>query len=85
MSSIKFKFKIFHNIAMKTYNEIYNRIAIKMKMLRFERKLTQETLSEISGISINSISNIENMKEDIKLSTLISIAKALNMDIKEFL
>lgn len=64
--------------------DIFEMIAIKIKTLRFKHKWTQEELSEKSGISINSISNIENMKEDIKLSTLIALASAFNIPLVQF-
>ena len=68
---------------MKLNNNLYEKIAIKIKTLRFKNNWTQDDLSEKSGMSINSISNIENMKEDIKLSSLISISNAFNISIIE--
>ena len=65
--------------------EIYEKIAIKIKILRFQNNWTQEQLAEKSGISINCISNIENMKEDIKISTLCNIAIAFNKSLTDFL
>ncbi len=69
---------------MELNDNIYEKIAIKTKILRFKNNWTQEDLSEKSGISINSISNIENMKEDIKLSTLIAFANAFEISIAEY-
>ena len=68
---------------MKLNNNLYEKIAIKIKTLRFKNNWTQDDLSEKSGMSINCISNIENMKEDIKLSSLISISNAFNVSIIE--
>lgn len=51
----------------------------RVKELRTDKNLTQEQLAELTGISRQSISNIETGNyKDINGSTLMSIAKALN-------
>lgn len=48
---------------------------IKLKKIRFSMNMTLKELSELSGVSINTLSEIENGK-DCKVSTLCKIANA---------
>ena len=64
--------------------ELRKIIGGNVKHYRFKRNMTQEALSELTNISTNSISSIENGKVDVRLSTLESIAKALETDVVEF-
>ena len=57
----------------------------KIKFERNKRKLSQEQLAELSGISIHGISNIETGKTDVKYTNLLSIAKAFDMHISVLL
>lgn len=51
-----------------------------------KRKLTIKKLSEISGVSAGSISEIANGKENNpKLMTVINISDALNIPLKDLL
>ena len=45
--------------------------------------MTLETLAKLSGISKGHLSKIERQEREPKLSTLIQIALALKVDIKE--
>ena len=45
--------------------------------------MTLETLAKLSGISKGHLSRIERQERDPKISTLIQIATALNVDIEE--
>lgn len=52
--------------------------------LRERRKLlglSLEDLSRLSGSTIPTLSNIERGKRDVKLSTLVSLANALRIDL----
>ena len=49
----------------------------QIKALRIERGLKQNELAEKAKISWRQLSNIENDKTDPKISTLVSIATAL--------
>lgn len=58
----------------------------KIKEYREKRKLSQEQISNITGISRSLLSKIENGKVlDIKLSTLCKIADALRIDVKKLI
>lgn len=54
-------------------------IGARLKAYRIDFPLSQEALSEKSGISIRSISRMEN-GEDIQFGNLIKILIALNLD-----
>ena len=43
--------------------------------------MTYRKLSRLSGISKTSLNDIANFREDPKQSTMIAIARALNMDV----
>lgn len=55
----------------------------KVKERRTELGMTQEELSEKSGVSRTIISKIEsNQKIDVKLSTLVALANALKQSVE---
>ena len=59
------------------------KVEILVKKLRTEKGITLETLAKLSGISKGHLSKIERGEREPKLSTLIQIALALKVDIKE--
>lgn len=59
------------------------KIEILIKKIRLEQNMTLETLAKLSGISKGHLSKIERQEREPKLSTLIQIALALKVDIKE--
>lgn len=50
---------------------------VKMKVLREKKKVSQEDLAQLSGVSVKTISNIENCKVKPTRNNGIAIAKAL--------
>ena len=54
-----------------------------LKMLRYAKGLTQQELADAAGISRDTYRNIESGRSDPKISTLKSIAKALEVDIDD--
>ena len=71
-----------------TYNMKHDRlqkhIAFRIRECRKEQKLSQEKLSELAGLGIKAIQNMENMKYDFKIKTLESVIKALGITVEEF-
>ena len=61
----------------------FMKIEILVKKIRLEKNMTLETLSQLSGISKGHLSKIERQERDPKMSTMIQIALALKVDIKE--
>ncbi len=62
--------------------EIYINIGKNIKTLREKYHLTQEKLAEKAGISLDYLGKIEVNINKPGLKTLIKIAKALNIHIK---
>ena len=49
----------------------------------YEKELTYKELSSLSGISESTLNRIANYATDPKQSTMIAIARALNMDVTD--
>lgn len=49
----------------------------------YQNNMSYRELSRLSGISLSSLNDIANFKKDPKQSTMISIARALNMEVSE--
>lgn len=64
--------------------ELLEKIAICVRTERFKRKISQTTLAEMADLSVNCISNLENFKQESKITTLNSVANALGMKIEDF-
>lgn len=60
-------------------------IGRKLKKFRIKKKYTLRQLSELSGISVSFISDIENGRRNPSIDTLNSIAKALNVSVDRLL
>ena len=59
-------------------------IQINIKKYRLEKKLTQEALSEMCGISTDYLSEIERGKKTPSLKTFVLIAQKLNIKPQKF-
>lgn len=66
------------NLFLKNNNEILLDLGKQIRSARIERKMSQRDLSKHSGVSIHSISNIENGK-DFSVENLISILRSLSL------
>jgi len=64
--------------------ELFAKIGSNIAARRHELNLTQEELAYSADIDRTYIGYIENGKQNITLSMLNKIAKALNMDINKF-
>lgn len=64
---------------MKELN--FERIGKKIKEVRLEKKLTQEYIADIVDVNTSHISNIENNRVKVSLSTLVQICNALNITV----
>lgn len=65
-------------------NQLQKHIAIRIRECRKEQGLSQEKLSEMAGLGIKAIQNIENLKYDFKINTLEAVIKALGISVEEF-
>lgn len=57
--------------------------AIKMKRMR--QKISQEKLAELADCSLSYIGFVERGEKSISLYNFLKVAKALNLDIGDFL
>ena len=57
----------------------------KIKFERIKRNLTQENLSELAGLSVHGLSNIETGKTDVRYTNLLQIANAFEIKLCELL
>ena len=57
----------------------YQAIGVRIRRLRKERGLTQQTLAEMSGQEPSNISHIERGATKLSLPTLVSVANALEV------
>jgi DNA-binding XRE family transcriptional regulator len=71
----------------KKFDEGYEqfKIGAMLRQARESTRLTQEELARRLGTKKTAISRIENHAEDIKLSTLENVAKALNKHLSIYL
>ena len=64
-------------------NSIRKKLGVKIKQLRKSQKLTQEQLGEKAGISYKFIGEVERGAVNPSLDSLVSIASALRVNVKE--
>jgi len=64
---------------------IRNRLASKVVKLRNQQGISQDGLSELSGVSISFIKDIELKKANPSVEILDKMATALAVDIKDLL
>ncbi len=57
----------------------YALIGARIKKIRKSKKITQDRLSEMSGISPQHLSQIESAKTKLSLPTLVNICNALSV------
>ena len=60
-------------------------VTTHLKNKRLHRGMSQEKLAELSGVSIETISRIENKNTNPLLTTFIQLAIALDVDVNEII
>lgn len=65
-------------------NEFYKLLGKRIKFLRENTHLTQEKLAEKAGISLDYLGKIEISINKPGIKTILKLANALDMPIKEF-
>lgn len=78
---IQYKYQIGEILGMVDYKDIGKRI----KVIRKQRKMTQERLAEAAGVGTTHISHIETGQTIPSLQTLIDIINALECSADELL
>ena len=62
-----------------------NKIILALKQARINRGITRYQLSKDTGLSDSSISNIEQLKQNPTLSTLMEMSVSINFDLPKAL
>ena len=65
------------------YNDTYKNLGMNIKRRRLKVGLTQQQLAEKAGIGLNFLGKIEIAFSKPSFDTIISIAKALNISLKD--
>lgn len=87
--SYRLLYRRYRNITIRTTNMVqkgfdfmkeldFARIGRKIKEIRIEKHLTQEYVANITDVNTSHISNIENNRVKVSLSTLVQICNALD-------
>lgn len=63
----------------------FENIARKLKDVRVSKGLTQEYIANMADVNTSHISNIENNRVKISLSTLVHVCNALNVTVDSIL
>ncbi len=66
-------------------DEIYIEIGKKIRDIRENKHISQETLAKSVGLTRTSITNIEKGRQKLLVHTLINIAQELSIDVKTLL
>lgn len=66
---------------MHTNTLDFEAIGRRIRTLRTNLNLTQEYLAQKANVNVSHISNIENNKVKISLSTLVAVANALDVTV----
>jgi len=74
--------QLFYNYLMNK-KQIKSTIAGNIRQYRAKQKISQEKLSELTGISQQHISNIENEQVNPSIEVLLEIANALKITIND--
>lgn len=59
----------------------FERIGRRLKEIRISKCLTQEYVASIADVNISHISNIENNRVKVSLTTLVQICNALSITV----
>lgn len=59
-------------------------ISTRIKIFRKRKRISQEKLSEMAGLGLKAVQNIEGKKYDFKVQTISKILNALEISIVEF-
>ena len=61
-------------------DEILRLFGERLRELRIERNLSQESLAELAGLDRNYIGQIERAERNVALVNIVKIAKALGVE-----
>lgn len=64
---------------------VYKKLGSKIKKLREDKGLSLRKLAAVADIKHPQLFDIENGKRDLRLSTLLKVARAMNISAHELL
>lgn len=64
--------------------DIRKRVGMKIKKLRLEKGISQETLANLAGLDRTYIPSIEKGERNVSITVLEKLAKALDIHITDF-
>ncbi len=62
-------------------NNIISKLAYRIRYERNKKKLSQKQLAELAGLSVKTVSSVEQANGNSELLTIYKIANALGTDI----
>lgn len=65
--------------------QIAKNIGTALRNVRFKRGLSMQQLATLAEMEKSQIYRIENGKVDVRMSTLYTLAEALNVELNDFL
>lgn len=65
--------------------EIIDKIAETIRIERLKKKLSQEKLAELAGISIKYLNSIENQKVNPSITVIVNICLALDISLNKLM
>lgn len=65
--------------------EFLKNLGTEFKLVRIRKKMRRETVAEMTGMCMATVSAIENGSDDSKILSYKRIADAMGMDLKDFM
>ena len=70
---------------LKSVTDLNRHLGEKIRIERNKKKITQEKLSELAGLSQNFISQLESGRKTPSLFTILKISRALSITLSRLL
>ena len=77
--------KAIQETAAARHEAVRKRLGDRVRLLRFQRRWTQEVLAEVTGLHRNYIGHIERAEVNMGLKNVYQLAEAFTMTVSEFL
>ena len=70
---------------MKQYEDPYfSHVSYNLLRIRAERKLSQQAVATLCNVERTKIGKMENKRSDFRFTTIVALARGLDVDIMEF-
>lgn len=71
-----------HEVKLRNLKKLKS-FGTHIRQIRIDKKLTQEQLADLAGVSENTIVTLESGKLNTTVATCFDIAKALGVELKD--